>query len=112
MIKRFYLLGVVIGLYLVLSLGLHLVYGSSYPFLAGEDCWLPDDQGGWRAHGSPSEAMPSEPSVSVPLLMNYVPLFVPALVLTLFWFTPLRRYLDPPPSDSSSDTDPPPVSDD
>jgi len=111
MVRRFYLLGVIIALYLVLALGLHLIYGPSYPFLAGEDCWQPDGQGGWRAHGSPLDSAPTETSVEVPLLLNYLPIFVPALVLILFLFTPLRRHLDPPPSKTTSDTDTPPASD-
>ena len=106
MVRRFYLLFVVIGLYLVLSLGLHLMYGPSYPFLAGEDCWMPDGQGGWRAHGSPLDQAPTEMSVEVPLLLNYLPIFIPALVLILFLFTPLRRHLDPipPPAGEADDT--------
>ena len=91
----FLLCGVVV-LFLGLSLALHLTYGSSYPFLAGEDCWQPDGSGGWMKHGSPADPAPSEPSVEVPLLLNYVPIFVPALLLILFMFTPLRHKLESP----------------
>ena len=106
MIKRFYLLGVVAGLYLILSLGLHLAYGPSYPLLAGEDCWQPNGQGGWRAHGQPQNPAPTEVSVEIPLLLNYLPIFVPALVLVLFVYTPLRKHLaeaPPPAADESPD---------
>ena len=109
MIKRFYLLGVVAGLYLILSLGLHLAYGPSYPLLPGENSWQPDGQGGWRAHGQPLNPAPSETSVEIPLLLNYLPIFVPALVLVLFIYTPLRKHLKetpPPPANESPDKTP------
>lgn len=106
---KFILLAAVIALYLVTSLGLHLAYGPSYPFLAGEDCWLPDGQTGWRAQGSPAAVAPSEPSINVPLLMNYLPIFLPVLFLMLFWLTPLRKILEPESveADDESDTSPP-----
>ena len=109
--KRFLLLAIIIALYLVLSFGLNLVYGPSYPFLAGEDSWQPDGQGGWRAHGHPTDPTPGVPSVEVPLLLHYLPIFVPALVLILFVFTPLRHRLDPLSPPAASDTEEPLASD-
>ena len=103
--NRLFLLIAVIALYLLTSVLLHAIYGPSYPLFAGEDCWIPDGTGSWRAHGSPSGPAPAEPSVNVPLLFNYLPIFIPALVLILFLFTPLRRHLDPTPSSTASDTD-------
>lgn len=102
--KRFLLLAALIALFLAISFGLNLAYGPSYPFLAGEDCWQPDGQGDWLAHGQPTNPAPSVPSVEIPLLLHYLPIFVPALVLILFVFTPLRRHLDPPPA-AASETD-------
>lgn len=88
------LLLVIIALYLVSSLVLSAVYGPSYGFLSGEDCWMPDGQGGWTQHGRPSEPEPSEPSVNVPFTVRYIPIFLPGLVLILFLFTPLSKLLE------------------
>ncbi len=109
--NRLFLLLAIVALYLLTSLGLNAIYGPSYPFLSGEDCWLPDGNGGWRAHGSPADPAPSEPSVNVPLLFNYLPIFIPAILLVLFLFTPLRRKLDPAvkKSDSEDDVGEPPA---
>jgi hypothetical protein len=89
------LLGVVF-LYLASSLVLQAVYGPSYGFLQGEDGWIPDGQGGWGKHGNPATPPPGVPSVHVPLLVHYLPIFLPALLLVLFMFTPLRHYLEKP----------------
>ncbi|MCX6834136.1 MAG: hypothetical protein NTW07_03215, partial [candidate division Zixibacteria bacterium] len=66
------------------------------PFLAGEDCWMPDGAGGWLAHGHPADPAPAERSINVPLILQYLPIFLPALVLILFTLTPLRRKLEGP----------------
>ena len=50
--NRLLLLLSVIALYLISAYAIHLVYGPSYPFLAGEDCWMPDNSGGWSDAGS------------------------------------------------------------
>ncbi len=92
------LLGVVF-LFLASSLALQAIYGPSYGFLQGEDGWIPDGQGGWVKHGNPDTPPPGVPSVHVPLLVHYVPIFLPALLLVLFMFTPLRRYLEKPQAD-------------
>lgn len=92
--KQIYLLIAVIALYLISSLALHLIYGDSYGFLQGEDAWMPDGQAGWVRHGNPSDPMPSEPSVDVPDGVRYIPIFVPAIFLALFLFTPLSRKLE------------------
>ena len=88
------LLVAVILLYLVTSMVLSAVYGPSYGFLSGEDSWLPDGRGGWIEHGHPSAPPPSEPSVEVPFIVRYLPIFIPGAVLILFLFTPLSRFLD------------------
>ncbi len=103
--NRLLLLVGIIALYVATSLALHAIYGPSYPFLAGEDCWMPDSSGGWRAHGSPADSAPAESSVNVPLLLNYLPIFLPTLLLLMFWFTPLRRKLDPPAATSDTNQD-------
>ena len=89
-----WLLLAVIGLYLVLSIGLHAVYGPSYPFPPSSDCWRPDGSGGWTAIGKPLDPPPDTPSQQVPVLVSYIPLLVPGLLLVLFLFTPLSRLLD------------------
>lgn len=94
--KEIYLLLTIVALYLVTSLVLSLIYGASFSFLSGEDCWIPNGHGGWQAHGHPTDQPPAEPSVAVPLLMHYLPIFIPALVLILFTLTPLRRKLETP----------------
>lgn len=96
--KNLYLLGGIIILYLVPTIILQGIYGQSYGFLAGEDRWVADNSGGWLKHGNPAEPMPAEPSVPVPLGVRYVPIFLPAILLILFYLTPLSRVIDPPPS--------------
>ena len=99
-----------VGLFLLASLVLQLVYGPSYPFLSGEDCWFPDGHGGWVEHGRPSGPKPAEPSVEVPLFVQYLPIFLPAVVLALFLFTPLSRHIErrppqPPPDQGDAPAD-------
>jgi hypothetical protein len=92
--NKLILLVVIIALFLVTSLALNLIYGPSFPFLAGEDCWMPDGTGGWCAHGHPSDPPPDQPSVAVPLVLVYLPIFLPAALLIVFTLTPLRRKLE------------------
>ena len=96
--KTIWLLIAIILLYLVPSLVLQAIYGPSYGFLAGEDCWVPDGQGGWVEHGSPAGPPPAQPSVEVPIMVRYIPIFLPALLLILFLFTPLSRKLEGAPA--------------
>jgi hypothetical protein len=95
--KNLYLLAGVIALYLVSSVVLQGIYGPSYGFLSGEDCWVADNSGGWVKHGNPTDPMPTGPSVDVPLGMRYVPIFLPAALLILFYLTPLSRLIELPP---------------
>jgi len=81
-------------LYLVPSMILQTIYGPSYGFLSGEDCWQPDDSGGWVKHGDPIGPPPTEPSVLVPIGVRYIPIFLAAVVLVLFLFTPLSKKLE------------------
>ena len=92
--KKIFLLLGIIGLYLLTSLTLSLVYGPSCPFLAGEDCWIPDGSGGWQAHGHPDGPAPAELSTNIPFILQYLPIFLPALLLILFTLTPLRRKIE------------------
>ena len=92
--RQVYLLVSVIALYLVTAYGLHLVYGPSYEFPQHEDAWRPDGTGGWVAQGKPTSPMPDVPSESVPTMLQYLPFFLPGLLLVLFLFTPLRRKLE------------------
>ena len=89
------LMGIVF-LFLASALLLQAIYGPSYGFFQGEDRWIPDDRGGWVKHGNPATSQPSVPSVHVPLVVHYVPIFLPALLLILFMFTPLRKLLERP----------------
>lgn len=90
-----YLLIAVVGLYLILGLGLKVIYGPSYGFLSGEDSWVSDGGGGWEKHGEPAEPPPAGPSRNVPIGVRYIPIFVPGLLLVIFLFTPLSRKLEP-----------------
>ncbi len=89
------LIGVIL-LYLASSLALQAIYGPSYGFLEGEDCWIPDGEGGWVKHGEPTVPQPDVPSVEVPILVRYIPIFLPGVLLALFLFTPLRKYVEKP----------------
>ena len=93
--RQVLLLVAVVALYLVISLALQAIYGPSFGFLAGEDHWRSDGQGGWVKHGEPSDPAPAEPSVEIPLVVRYLPVFIPGLLLILFLFTPLRFVLEP-----------------
>lgn len=95
--KKLILLAVLIALYLIPSLLFQAVYGDSYGFWAGENCWKPDGQGGWVKYGNPTDPQPAGPSVNVPLLFLYLPILLPGLVLAAFMFTPLSRKLEDPP---------------
>ena len=88
------LLVTVVLLYVISSLILQAIYGPSYGFMSGEDCWVPNGEGGWVEHGNPEKPSPTEPSVNVPVGVRYIPLFLPAIVLILFLFTPLSRKLE------------------
>lgn len=92
--KAVLLLVGIILLYLVPSLILQAIYGPSYGFLSGEDCWVPDGKGGWVEHGRPFNPPPAGPSVNIPILVRYIPIFLPALLLILFMFTPLSKRLE------------------
>ncbi len=93
------LLAAIIALYLLASLALQAIYGPSYGFLQGEDGWIPNGSGGWVKHGNPQGPPPVQPSVDVPVGIRYIPIFLPAVLLILFMFTPLRRHVDWSPSE-------------
>ncbi len=103
--KSVFLLIGVIALYLITGAIMHAIYGPSFSFLSGEDSWLPDGQGGWVQHGNPSGPPPSEPSVEVPILARYLPIFIPAVLLILVMFTPVGRVFEPPPPKEPEKTD-------
>lgn len=81
-------------LYLVPSLPLQAVYGDSYGFMALDDCWSPDGQGGWQMKGFPDTPMPTEPSINVPVFLQIVPFILPLLLLLLFLLSPLSSFMD------------------
>lgn len=93
------LLLTMVALYFAAALTLHAAYGPSYGFWSGEDCWEPDGNGGWVAHGKPQEAPPDQPSELIPIGLLYLPIFLPAGLLVLFMFTPLSRKLERRPPD-------------
>lgn len=101
--KNIILLIILITLYFGTSFVLNLIYGDSFPFLAGEDYWTPDGNGGWVMHGHPDSDMPKNLSVNFPIIIYYLPIFVPALVLFLFLFTPVGKLLNSSPEISSQD---------
>ena len=106
---RVLLLVALVLLYLIPSLILQAVYGPSYGFLAGEDRWMPDGTGGWVMRGNPTEPMPQEESQYIPILLVYLPIFLPAFVLILFLFTPLSRKLEMPAKSSESSSEKPDI---
>ncbi|MDF1543503.1 MAG: hypothetical protein P1R58_00210 [bacterium] len=92
-------------LYLIPTVVLKASYGDSYSIWQGEDCWLPDQSGGWVRHGEPTSPMPTQPSVNIPVYQQYLPIFIPMLVLVLFLLTPLSRLLDDNPEDEEAGKD-------
>ena len=102
-----YLIIAVIALHIVSSLALQGIYGDLFSggFLADENRWEPDGQGGWAARGEPAEPQPIGDSVVVPLWIHYLPIFLPGALLALFLFTPLSRKLEKPiPDDEPAKT--------
>ena len=99
MSRNLILLFVLISLYFISSFVLNQTYGDSYLMFPSEDSWIPDSAGGWEKHGEPSEPMPENASINVPLILRYVPFLLPGFVLILFLFTPLSRYLESKPAD-------------
>jgi hypothetical protein len=71
-------------LFVVPSLILDEVYGPSYDFLSGEDCWVADGNGGWVKHGNPADPPPQDTSVEVPLYLRSIPVALPILFLIVF----------------------------
>ncbi|MHC4648127.1 MAG: hypothetical protein ACYTBJ_21920 [Planctomycetota bacterium] len=59
---------------------LRTIYGPSYYYLSGEDCWMPDGDGGWVKHGVPGSPPPDEPSVNIPVPIMYIPVLLAVLV--------------------------------
>jgi hypothetical protein len=84
-----------VALYLATGFILSSIYGPSFPFLEGGSYWTPDGEAGWMKVGEPSTPAPQVPSELVPPLLLYLPVYLPGLVLALFLFTPLGRYLEP-----------------
>ena len=81
--KAIIIVVLVFFLFLIPALILRAIYGPSYYFLSGEDCWMPDGTGGWTKHGVPGGSSPQEPSVNIPLVVMYIPVLLPGL-LTAF----------------------------
>ncbi len=104
--RNLVLLMALILLYLVPSLILKAAYGPSYSVWQGENCWLSDQSGGWVRHGEPVDPMPTQPSVNIPTYQQYVPIFLPMLVLILFLFTPLSRLLQDKHMDEDMEEEP------
>ena len=105
--NRVLLLIAIVAVYLLTSLTLNLIYGSSYPFLRFENRWVPDGNGGWHRQGHPTKPAPVEPSLNVPLLVQYLPIFLPSLLLIVFLFTPLTRLLERPIEEPEEETSEP-----
>ena len=82
--KYTFLLLVATILFVVPSLILDAVYGPSYDFLSGEDCWVLDGNGGWVKHGNPADPPPQDLSVKVPFYLRCIPIALPVLLLIGF----------------------------
>ena len=87
------ILGLIL-LYLLPSLLLQAVYGDSYGFMAPDNFWTPDGQGGWQMKGFHDTPMPTEPSLNVPVFLQIVPFLLPLLLLLLFLLSPLSSFMD------------------
>ncbi len=87
------LIGILAALYLIPSAILQGIYGPSYGFLAGENCWVPDGEGDWTERGTPVDPKPDEASVDVPIGVRYIPIFLPGLALILVMFGPFKGAL-------------------
>ena len=85
----------IVLLFLIPALILRGIYGPSYYFLSGEDCWMPDGTGEWTKHGVPGGPPPQEASINIPLLMMYIPVLLPslltAILLYIFFSKKLNR---------------------
>ena len=92
--KNIILIAVLVLLYFSVGYGLDFYYGDSYQFMAGENYWQPDGNGGWIEFGNPKDKMPTTISELPPLITLYLPFFIPAFVLILFMFTPLSKHLE------------------
>jgi hypothetical protein len=71
------------------------VYGPSYDFLSGEDCWVADGNGGWVKHGNPADPPPRDFSVKVLLYLRCIPIAMP--ILLLIGFLLVRAFRARPP---------------
>ena len=80
MLKTIIFIVTIVLLFLIPALILRATYGPSYYFLSGEDCWMPDGTGGWTKHGMPGGPQPHEPSVNIPFVVMYIPVFLPGLL--------------------------------
>lgn len=93
-------------LYLIPALTLQFVYGPSYDLMGQYPGWEPDGARGWQPEGVfrandslPEVKPPTVVSYDIPPAFEYMPIFLPAIVLLLFLFTPMRRLIErqPPP---------------
>jgi hypothetical protein len=91
MLKTIFFIVVIILLFLIPALILRAMYGPSYYFLSGEDCWMPDGTGGWTKHGVPGGPPPQEPSVNIPLAIMYIPAPLPILLTAVILFISLSK---------------------
>lgn len=115
--RNVFILIVALGLLYLIPAGiLQLAYGPSYDLVGEYPGWEPDGAGGWqpkaiyRANDSlPDNAPPTVTSYQVPWFLEYLPIFLPAVLLLLFLFTPLRRLIErqPPPDVMDPPTDAP-----
>jgi hypothetical protein len=76
---------VAVILFVVPSLILDAVYGPSYGFLSGEDCWVADGSGGRVKHGNPDDPPPQPASVNVSCFERSIPVALPILYLIVFF---------------------------
>jgi hypothetical protein len=79
-------------MFVISILILRTIYGPSYYFLSGEDCWMPDSHGGWVKHGVPYEPPPKETSINIPILVMYIPVILAGLSVFCL-FGPFRQKL-------------------
>jgi hypothetical protein len=87
-----YLIIAAVAIAVLTSLVISAIYGPSYSFLTGEDNWLPDGKGGWFKHGHPPGPPPSQPSVVVPVYIEWLPVILPLLLIAAALIANRRRW--------------------
>lgn len=96
--KVIILLVLVFVSFLIPALILRAIYGPSYYFLSGHDCWMPDGDGGWVKHGVLDGPPPQEASINIPLLVMYIPVFLAVIMAACLFYIFVKASRRPNPA--------------